>query len=183
MQEDLSGGSNRTRVSRHSIPLTGAKGWVHCALCLGLRTDFRSKDFVVWLQCFSKLFFAADACRLTLGKQPRVPPNSKAQILAPRPCPKPGCPELLDIHGDHLRHCCYGFDRNNRDKNQVVLLGNHFARRDRRAFIERGKTWGWFATIGEYVEIPLSYVFWRYRGILCRISNERVMKQLLASGC
>lgn len=51
-------------------------------------------------------------------------------------CPKPLCPDMLDIHGDHLLRYNYGCERNNRHSNQVVLVRNDLARGPRRPFIE-----------------------------------------------
>lgn len=42
---------------------------------------------------------------------------------------------MLGIYGNHLLHCCYGCQRDSRNKNQVTLLGNELAKDIQQPFI------------------------------------------------
>lgn len=130
VQAGLPPGDQRTQAFRASLGVPGAKDWLKCQPAPGMKTHIADWDYRVWFRFY---------CRI-----PLVEPDTV--------CPRLGCTEKMDVHGDHLLHCANGLrncgsPRTWRHDSQVRLVASDLRRATRTPIVEP-------RTVGTHMERP-----------------------------
>lgn len=107
-------GTTRRQAHRASLGVVGAKDWLSCPPSPGMGTHIPDRDFRLWLKFHAGMRLFNDAL----------------------PCPRLGCTETIDPHGDHLLHCGRGVSPRNSPRhwrhNSIVQVLAGFLRQAAR---------------------------------------------------